>query len=706
MSTPRKQKKKAIKPARRDSRASTDAAVTPSIFGGSLLSLESRIMFDGAAVATASIVNTEQIAQNQAEDSSSAGDAAATDAPTGEPSATADQALFDALAALDVSAARQDTLFVSTSVLDYQQLLDGISPDVEAHILDPARDGVEQMGDISSNYASIDPVNLIGNGTEAGMHLSPSFLIQHSISTSYGEQFQQIGQSLSADAELLVYGSSVGQGEAGQLAIDMLPNLTSLTGADVAASKDRTGHTTESADWHLEASTGSIETSSVISEITSGAVVGQGNLISGTTVGVQTDNRDNRTIQGNLIGTDAFSTGVASNAFEVQILGNAIYSNTGLGIDVEGVSSATANDAPAAADSTIDVISGALAPAHVEIVFVDTSVENYQTLINGINNPDARVVLLDASRDGMEQIVAALGQMGRVDAIHLISHGSEGQLDLGATTLNATTMRSLYAGAAGGDQVASHRKRRHAGLRLRFRQRRRRRSRRATLGADHGRRRRGEHRRDGDAALGANWDLDSRPAPSRPASRRPRGAGGVARRPRAAHAGFRHGLGVDRGIQQDLHRRRQYPVTISVSPALSGNPMLERAIPAASRPPRTRLQFTLGATGSNTITIDFSGQPGGSVANVGFALYDVDNVNRPCSPRPRSDGTTIIAPTQVATSAYNSITAETPGTGTTVTGCGHRQRLYGERPRRATPTSTSTRPTSSRCRSPITARRM
>src|ERR1700704_627623 len=108
MKTPRKQKKKAINPARRDSRASADAAGTPSIIGGSLPSLGLRIMFGGAAVATASIVNTEQTAQNQAEDSSSAGDAATTDAPAGEPSATADQALFDALAALDVSAARPE----------------------------------------------------------------------------------------------------------------------------------------------------------------------------------------------------------------------------------------------------------------------------------------------------------------------------------------------------------------------------------------------------------------------------------------------------------------------------------------------------------------------------------------------------------------------------------------------------------------------
>jgi hypothetical protein len=388
MSTPRKQKKKSIKPTRRDSRASADAAVTPSIFGGSLLSLESRIMFDGAAVATASIVNTEQTAQNQAEDSFSAGDAATIDAPTSEPSATADQALLDALEALDVSAARQEMLFVSTNVLDYQQLLDGISPSVGMHVLDPTRDGVEQMADTLSNHTGIDAIQLIGASTETEMHFGASLLTQDSISANYAEQFQQIDQSLSTDAGLLIHGSSFGQGEAGQLAIGTMDNLT---GADVATIKDRTGPVTENADWLLEVTTGSIETSSVISETTGGDGTGQGNLILATTVGTQLDY------------------------------------------------------AQAVAASVSDVISGELAPARVEIVFVDTSVENYQALIDGIDNPDARVVLLDASRDGMEQIVAALGQVGRVDAIHLISHGDEGELKLGSTVLTGNNMQGEYA---------------------------------------------------------------------------------------------------------------------------------------------------------------------------------------------------------------------------------------------------------------------
>ena len=185
----RRQQKPAVKPARGRRHASAGSGVTLSTFGGSLLALESRIMFDGAAVATVSTVTTEQTAQSQAEASHSADDAGTADsmpdAPTGEPKPTAgDQALFDALAAYDISAARQEILFLSPSVLDYQQLLDGISPNVEVIILDPARDGVEQMAEILAGRTGIDAIHLIGDGTEAEMHLGASFLTQDSISTT------------------------------------------------------------------------------------------------------------------------------------------------------------------------------------------------------------------------------------------------------------------------------------------------------------------------------------------------------------------------------------------------------------------------------------------------------------------------------------------------------------------------------------------
>ena len=265
----RRHKKAAVKPARGHRPASADPCRTLSTFGGSLLALESRIMFDGAAVATAGTVTTEQIAQSQAEASFGGDDATTADsapaAPTGEAPAAADQALFDALAAYDTSAARQEIVFLSPSVRDYQKLLDGISPNVEVIILDPTRDGVEQMAEALAGRTGIDAVHLIGDGTEAEMHLGASFLTQDSIGTTYAEQFQQIGQSLSADADLLIYGCNFGRGEAGQAAIQ---TLATLTGVDVAASTDRTGHSTEFGDWILETSTGAMEASIVIGDVT------------------------------------------------------------------------------------------------------------------------------------------------------------------------------------------------------------------------------------------------------------------------------------------------------------------------------------------------------------------------------------------------------------------------------------------------------
>ena len=264
----RRHKQTSVKPAPGHRHASTRVTLSP--FSGSLLALESRIMFDGAAVATVSTVTTEQIAQSQAEAFFSGDDTAGAEsapaAPTGEPqSTTGDQALFDALAAYDPAIARQEILFLSPSVRDYQQLLDGISPNVEVFVLDPTRDGVEQMAEVLAGRTGIDAIHLIGDGTEAEMHLGASFLTQDSISTTYAEQFQQIGQSLSQSADLLIYGCNFGRGESGQGAIQ---TLAALTGADVAASTDRTGHSNEFGDWVLETSIGSIETSVVIDDVT------------------------------------------------------------------------------------------------------------------------------------------------------------------------------------------------------------------------------------------------------------------------------------------------------------------------------------------------------------------------------------------------------------------------------------------------------
>ena len=79
-----------------------------------------------------------------------------------------------------------------------------------------------------------------------------------------------------------------------------------------------------------------------------------------------------------------------------------------------------------------------------EMVFVDTGVEDYQTLIAGLD-PSAEVVLLDATRDGIEQIAEALAGRSDIDAIHIVSHGDQAELQLGTGRLTLYSMNGEYA---------------------------------------------------------------------------------------------------------------------------------------------------------------------------------------------------------------------------------------------------------------------
>ncbi|MAD35868.1 cadherin-like domain-containing protein, partial [Tistrella sp.] len=71
-----------------------------------------------------------------------------------------------------------------------------------------------------------------------------------------------------------------------------------------------------------------------------------------------------------------------------------------------------------------------------EVAFIDTRVTDWQTLAAGLAQ-DVEIVVLDAGRDGLEQIADWMAeQSGAVDAIHIISEGSVGEIWLGSSTLS------------------------------------------------------------------------------------------------------------------------------------------------------------------------------------------------------------------------------------------------------------------------------
>lgn len=80
----------------------------------------------------------------------------------------------------------------------------------------------------------------------------------------------------------------------------------------------------------------------------------------------------------------------------------------------------------------------------VEVVFIDLAVEDLQAILDSIN-PEAEVIYLDPRQDGVEQIAAALTGRDNIDAIHIISHGGSGALQLGNTTLDLASINGQHA---------------------------------------------------------------------------------------------------------------------------------------------------------------------------------------------------------------------------------------------------------------------
>jgi hypothetical protein len=70
-----------------------------------------------------------------------------------------------------------------------------------------------------------------------------------------------------------------------------------------------------------------------------------------------------------------------------------------------------------------------------QVVFVNSNVTDCQTLIAGLPQ-GTQVVILDSTKDGLAQIEQYLQQHQGVSAIHLVSHGSDGNVQIGSTWLN------------------------------------------------------------------------------------------------------------------------------------------------------------------------------------------------------------------------------------------------------------------------------
>ncbi len=77
-----------------------------------------------------------------------------------------------------------------------------------------------------------------------------------------------------------------------------------------------------------------------------------------------------------------------------------------------------------------------------ELVVIDYRVQDSDTVLESLltDGRDVRLLRLTGDDDGLTQITNKLEQIGNVSAIHLLTHGSDGEILLGATVLNNSTL--------------------------------------------------------------------------------------------------------------------------------------------------------------------------------------------------------------------------------------------------------------------------
>ncbi|GGF37632.1 hypothetical protein GCM10011611_50130 [Aliidongia dinghuensis] len=109
--------------------------------------------------------------------------------------------------------------------------------------------------------------------------------------------------------------------------------------------------------------------------------------------------------------------------------------------------------APAAV-SYADVPALAPNPTANEILFVDPRVANWQSLASSVKS-NVQVVVIDPTKDGIDQVTAALQGRSALTSIQFLTYGQPGQLELGSGTVTTASLSSHAAEVASwGDHLA------------------------------------------------------------------------------------------------------------------------------------------------------------------------------------------------------------------------------------------------------------
>src|SRR5689334_5683252 len=109
-------------------------------------------------------------------------------------------------AVLSQQPAAKAIVFLDASLEQYR----GELGDANVVLLDPDRDGVQQITEALASEHDVDSVHLIAHGSDQGIYLGQTQLGASTID-GYADQLATWSAALSTDADILLYGCDIGQ---------------------------------------------------------------------------------------------------------------------------------------------------------------------------------------------------------------------------------------------------------------------------------------------------------------------------------------------------------------------------------------------------------------------------------------------------------------------------------------------------------------
>jgi len=149
---------------------------------------------------------------------------------------------FSSTAVNDVQLRRYELVVLDGGIPGLDAVVDDLMGEagdrqLEVVVLDPERDGIEQVSEALATRSGVDAVHILSHGEPGAVQLGSTTLDFDSLLAN-ATKIKGWGDALTEQADLLIYGCDVAASEEGR---SMLEALARLTGADVAASDDPTG---------------------------------------------------------------------------------------------------------------------------------------------------------------------------------------------------------------------------------------------------------------------------------------------------------------------------------------------------------------------------------------------------------------------------------------------------------------------------------